>query len=178
MTFEKILTHANLHVGAGISITTTNGMRFINEGIYDLATRYKTARKRATIAQSFVAYEWTNLPAGCLTIIGCTCNGFKYDDFEASYDQIQFPGNCTVTLEYLRAPELVATAGDEPDINALYHYPLALFMAARERQKMFGDEESDSVRLMNEYLTKTNEVHITLNSTKGLRKTMRVPAMI
>lgn len=176
MIFNDLLTQANLHAGRAISAPL--GIRYINEGIMTLAREFDTARKRATATITAEQYVWQDLPAGCLNIIECTVEGFNFTDYTVSYGQIQFAYNVTANIVYLVSPSLITEATGTPDVHEMYHYPLSLFMAARERQRIFGDEEQDAVRLMSEFLGQAASANALLKSMRKDRKTVRVSRLV
>lgn len=176
MQYTDILREANLHRGA--KIDTVLGKWFINQGMQKLATDFPSARKRNTTTLDVAPNVWVDLPAGCLTVIECTVGGVDYDAYEVSFGQIRTQSATTLTLSvvYLTVfPDVVADS-DVPGVPELYHRPLALFIAARDRQRVFADEDTDSVRLMSEFMSAAASANNCLTNAKRTRRILPVAA--
>ena len=174
MQYSDILKEANLLRGAKIDAVL--GKWFINEGMQVLATDYDSACKRNNVALTVPVGTWTDLPAGCLAIIECSASGTPYETYEMSFGQIRTLSSDALTLDltYLTAHPDVVADSDAPGVHELYHRPLALFMAARDRQRVFADEDSDSVRLMAEFASIASRVNTRLTTGKKTRRVLAV----
>lgn len=173
MVYSDILKQANLH--ANLTLDTSVGLWYINDALSLLATDYPSARKRSAVTITAEADTWADLPAGTIRIVECRVDGQDYSDYEASLGQIRFQDAVTAQLQVLLPPNK-QIQDNAPDIHEMYHQPLALYMAARERQRVFADEESDAARLMGEFQRAVQRVDAALTNLKGTRRTMRVGA--
>lgn len=176
MIYSNILKQANLHRGQ--KIDEVLGKWFINEGLQTLATQYDTACKRLDTTLTCPAGEWVDLPVSAIRVLECVQSGTAtpYDAYEASYGQLRAESDVVLDITYLRAPLDVVADSDTPDTHELYHKPLALFMAARDRQRVYADEERDAMRLLNEFNTMATLANARLGSLKGTRRVMKVGA--
>lgn len=177
MIYSDILKQSNLHRGAAVD--TVLGKWFINEGLQTLAIDYDTACRRQTATVVCTAGIWADLPDRCIRIVDCVISGTRvpHDDYAASLGQIQTTTDVTLDLTYLVAPVDVVNDSDVPDVHELFHKTLALFMAARDRQRIFADEESDAMRLMSEFRQMAHAANARLSNLKGTRRTMKAGAL-
>ena len=174
MIYTDILKQANVLRGAKIDAAL--GKWYINEGMQRLATTHDTARKRETGTLVVPANTWTDLPAGCLTVVECAVGGMPYDAIEVSFGQIRTSSSQDLTLElvYLTAYPDVVSDSDVPGVHELYHKPLALFMAARDRKRLMADEENYGDQLMAEFAMMASQVDEVLRNAKRTRRIMAV----
>ena len=172
MIVSTIRKQAQLH--SDLKIAKDVAIMYLNDGVRVLATMYDTACRRATATITAAASVWVDLPANTMRIVECKVDGLDYDFYEASLGQIRFEGSVTnAALTVLTTHPDVATDTDESTIHALYHGPLALYVAARERQRLFADEENDAQRLMSEFYTQAMQANARLCEVKGTRKILR-----
>jgi len=170
MIYSDILKQANTHRGAKIDDVLAKW--YINEALQDLAVKYDTACKRTAATVVCPAGVWVDLPAGCIRIVDVSPAEF----YEASLGQIRTETDTTLTITYLTRGVNVVNNTDAPDVHELYHLPLALFMAGRDRQRVFADEESDAQRLMGEFYRMAADINARLMGLKGTRRTLKAGA--
>lgn len=164
MNVKDIKVQAQLHVSRQIQLQYV--LKFMNEAINNLAIEHDTACKREFMTIKADKNIWYDLPDDCLGIKECTYYGEKYNNYRANHGQIKFGDTGDFEIGYLRYPKMVENETEVPDINGAYHYCLALFVASREIQRLFGDENSDSMRLMQEYYTSKENVNLRLSRMK------------
>lgn len=163
MTGTQILAAANTHT-EGDTISDAQGLALINECILlDLGKDAKvTATALGVPLGSQAANTWAALPAGLLEIFEIAVAGQDTPYYGEMYGQsycgafdirggyIRFPVAGEYTLQYYALPTVLSVLTGTPAINALFHAPMALYVASR--YKSYDDEENkDAQRLMGEY---------------------------
>lgn len=174
MNVKEIKVQSQLHISREINLQYA--LRFINEAINELAIEYDTACKRKFLDIEAIEDTWIDLPQNFLTIIRCLDSyDNKFYDFKVEYGQIKFPYSDKFNIAYLEYPQSCSTETETLDINTAYHYAISLFVAAREKQRLFGNEDTDYVRLMQEYKEKAFKANIRLMRGKKTRRRMKSP---
>ena len=160
MTGTEILAAANLQT-EGDTITDALGLSFINECLMlDMAKDAHVIATQTPIVAT--ADAWYALPADIMEIIEIARDsddvpyyGTKYGEtyrglFDIRDGNISFAESGTYTIKYFKSTAVLAALANTPAINALLHYPIAFYVAAR--WKLYDDEDSqDAKRLMSEY---------------------------
>jgi len=169
LNVKKIREQAQLHISS--KIENQYALRFLNEGLTRIYTDYpKTACKRSFITIEAIKDEWIDIPVDIAGIVRCKKNNLDYGNYTVGYGQVIFNDTGTYTLGILIYPAVLTVETDTPEIPFVYHYCLSLFLAAREKQRLFGDEDSDSVRLMQEFFMSAQAADKMLS---GIKKTPR-----
>jgi hypothetical protein len=160
LTGTEILAHANYHT-EGDTIGDTEGLKYINECLLmDIGLDYGVYDSEDITVSTID--EWIALPTDLLEIFeiaknGCTdpYYGKRYGTFfDGMFDirsgYIRFPVTGVFTIHYFRVPDPIVGLGNTPEVHALLHYPIALYVACR--YKKYDDEDSkDAARLATEY---------------------------
>jgi len=168
MKMKTICTHANLHNGR--EIADPIAILYANEALSMLATLYDSACKRDTSTLGDLAEDtWVDLPEGCINVTRVKVEGYESLTWQASQGQIKFPQSAAsnVTMEYLRKSNDISTIEEVPEISELYHTVLSLFIASRERSRLFGDQESESQRLMGEFHAEAAAADLRIKNQKN-----------
>lgn len=174
MTVDEIRIMAQLKSGRSIDLQVA--MKFINEALDDLAVDYNTACRKKDYKIQAEENKWVDLPQDCVGVVECTQDGYKYDHYVINeHLQIKFETEGTFDIAYLIKYPDVSTKTETPSINNAYHQAIALFVGAREKQRLFGEEDSDSNRLMMEYMTKAKKAHSKLSTMKRTKKISKAP---
>lgn len=174
MLYIDILRQANLHRGQVIDASLGNW--YINEGMQALAVEHDTACKRDYATLVCTGGVWTALPSGCIRVTEAVIGGtyVPYDDYETSFNELRTMSTVDLDITYLTVCDPVVGATGTPAVHSLYHMALALFMAARDRQRVMADEDGDSLRLMAEFYDMAGKANARLASVKGTRRIMKV----
>lgn len=165
MNVEEIKVQAQLQVGTPIQLQYV--IRFINEGLNELAINYTTACKRDNITLNMEKDTWVELPNNFIEEKEIKMNGSKYENYEIENNEIRCSNKGELEISFLRIPDKVTAITDIPGIHVAYHYALALFVATREKTRLFGEEDGESSRIMNEFLIKSNITHNRIKKKRG-----------
>lgn len=149
---------------------------FLNKAIRNIAMNYDTAKKREAITLTATKDEWVDLPNDFIKVYEITdSNGFRYNDYNISDGQIKFYDDGTYSMQYYRLPKDATVETDEPEINVLYHMPCSLFIAAKERAKQFGDNDSKYIEIINDFNMQIAEVDRQLRKQGRRKRNMKAP---
>lgn len=173
MTGKDIRVQAQLH--CDLNIESPYAIRYINEAINQLALEYDTAMNKGFTTITVDNVSWNELPKDVVVIKKVTRDNTAYNSFIVDGNMIRFYDIGTYEIEYLKMPTPLTTETDEPDINSLYHYAIALFVASRERSRLFSDEDNDCLRLMSEFVNNAAKVNVRLSSQKKTRRIIKMP---
>lgn len=165
MNVEEIKVQTQLQISMKIQLQYA--IRFINEGLNELAIAHTTACKRDNFIIDVIKDTWTDLPNDFIEKKEVKLNGVDYKGYEIDDNQIKCDQGGKLEIRYLRLPKPVTSKSDIPEIHLAYHYPLALFVASKEKSRLFGDEDMESVRFMNEFLRKSSMAHSRIRKKGG-----------
>lgn len=173
MNVNDIRIQAQLHHNMPINNQYT--IKYINECMMKLANQYTTACILDHIKVSVLADTPVELPNDLLHIRRVKKSNDKYTDFEIFNNSVVFNEDGEYEIDYFKYPKLVSADTETPSIHMAYHYALALFVASREKSRMFGDEETDSIRLMQEFERACFEAHTSLSRQKRTPRFIKAP---
>lgn len=104
--------------------------------------------------------EWYSLPTGLLEIYEIEKDGDPYygkmygrsyyGDFDIRNNKIRFPYSGTYKLYYWKKASRINLITNPLDIHEFFYEPIALFVAARYKQRQDENNE-DAARLMSEF---------------------------
>ena len=150
MRQSEIRVRAQLHTGAPID--QTHALMFSNECLIALSNLYESVcRKKKDVLENVVANEEVLLPDDCFQLIRVRRNGETYTDYELYGQGVFMEDNGNYQIEYLKEPDPIDVETSTPDVPSAFHPSIALFVAAREKFRLFGEEDVDSIRLMREF---------------------------
>lgn len=152
MNVQEIKVQAQLHMAMQMQLAYC--IRFINECLNELATAYDTACIRDNISLSITEDTWTNISDDLMKLKEIKLNGVKYFDYEIEGNQIRCEDTGTFDINYLRLPNPVIAKTEVPETHSSFHYAIALFVASREKSRLFGEEDTENLRFMNEFIQK------------------------
>lgn len=155
MTIAEIMTHANFL--AATNIKETAARYYMQEAIKKLAMQFASARHYTSIEIVADAYTKYQLPEflhvkNIQSTTEESVRGYHLDQHEG---KIAFsePGTYQVTYSHFPTQSVLTTVlSDPPPIKEVYHICLSYFIAMRHKQNLFGDQDTDVVRLNNEYV--------------------------
>lgn len=164
MNIKEIIELAKFHYGDVIDIG--DGLRLANEAINQIATFCRTGRvlDETTISNA-VKNTWYGLPETLILIEKVTKENEEYEEYEKNNLKIRFENDGTYLIEYKRSPHKVAIESDTPELNEMYHYPIAYYIASRKKY-YFNSEDVDAARLYNEFLMMIKEIDNTLSKNR------------
>ncbi|MBO8161338.1 MAG: hypothetical protein H0Z24_06840 [Thermosipho sp. (in: Bacteria)] len=175
MTGQDIRILAQISIGK--EINKTYATKFLNEGMEILAEKYDTACVKETTTITATKNTWYDLPNGFLKIRKVYKDDDEVlpDNYLVDFDQILFIEDGTYTIEYLRYPNELTVETDTPEIHKAYHKILSYFIASRETSRLFGSENPESARFMQEFEIRAKEIDIKLSSQKRRRRIKTKP---
>ena len=149
MNLEQIRIAAQLHIG--VSMEKPFARRFANEGMMHLCHLFPyTAMKKKKVTLTNVERGVpVELPEGLVYKV--KHRDALYAEFEILDDEIEFNHAGDFVIYYHKRPEPLNAESDVPEIPEAFHPSLALLVAAREKFRLFGEEDVDSIRLMREF---------------------------
>lgn len=157
MTLEEMRISAQLHVG--MPIEQGFARRYANEGLSILANTYDSICRKKKITLTITAGEETELPADCFQLIRLRKWGKPYKAFEVYSTAIFTEDSGEFEIEYLKMPTLLNAESDIPDIPRSFFATIPLFIGAREKFRVFGEEDVDSMRLLQEFYELAREAN-------------------
>ena len=174
MNLEQLRISAQLHIG--VAMEKPFARRYANECITQLCNLYPyTVMKRRKETLENVARDTpVDLPADCYMLYKVKSHGDKYQDFEVFGNEITFADGGTFELEYFKRPDPVNAESDVPEIPEPFHPSISLFMGAREKFRLFGEEDVDSIRLMREF-AETSMLANDMRAKHGRRRIIQAP---
>ena len=171
MNLEDMRIAAQLHVG--ISMEKPFARRFANEAMIQLCNLYpKTVMRKKKENIDAVGGEETTLPQDCYLLTKVKKGDRVETDYEIYGDTLEFERSGTYTIEYLKKPDPLGTESDVPQMPEAFHPSIALFIASREKFRLFGEEDVDSIRLMREF-AETASLANTMVSKHGRRRMIK-----
>lgn len=114
----------------GISVNPLFAVKFINEAMDILSTKYDTAciRDSADVITT-KDYEELEVPFGCVAIKRIEKDGYKYNDYTADKDYMTIRDKGAYTVKFNRKPQEVSSGGETPEINSSYHSIIVFYVA-------------------------------------------------
>lgn len=152
MNLEDLRITAQLHIG--VSMEQPFARRYANEALIQLCNMYPMTvmRKKKAVLTDVVSGEETELPADCYMLYKVKRYGETINEGYELVDQhIEFDANGEYELVYYARPTMLNAESDVPEVPEPFHPCIALFIGAREKFRLFGEEDVDSIRLMREF---------------------------
>ncbi|TCO79131.1 hypothetical protein [Marinisporobacter balticus] len=175
MNVEQIKIQAERN-NEGMAIKNQYVIGSINECIQSvLPNQYESACKRAKITIAAKKDTIIDLPIDLVKVKKMKRANSKYGNFEVFDNQIEFENDGIFDINYLRKPKEITTMTETPEINSAFHYAIALFVAAREKNRLFGSEDVESQRLMSEFLNEAQNANVSVLSQNGTRRIVAMP---
>ena len=165
MNVEEIKIQAQLQICMQIPLQYV--IRFVNEGINELGITYDTACERGTFITDITKDIWIDLPRDFIEAKEVKINGLETKQYEIDNNQIRCSNNGNLEMRFLKLADNVTSKTDIPNIHLAYHYPLTSFVASREKSRLFGDEDNESLRLMNDFFRKSAMAHARIRKKGG-----------
>ena len=175
MNLMDMRIQAQLHIG--VSIDQPFARRYANECLLQLCNMYpRTAmRKKKLLLENVTRGEEVAIPDDCYMLYKVKTHGELYDDYEMFEDHLEFEDSGNFEITYFAKPTPLNAETDVPEVPEAFHPSICLFIGAREKFRLFGEEDVDSIRLMREF-AETAGLASSFISQRGRRRRMiKVP---
>ncbi len=96
--------------------------------------------------------------------------GERMEEYDTENDHFMVKRKGTFAIEYYKTPDGVQSENEHPDLHELYHTALPYFVGAREKTRLFGEQDPHVQRLYGQFLTKIAEVNDKLKNQNRRRR--------
>ena len=174
MNLEQIRISAQTHIG--VPMEQSLARQYANECLTHLCNiyPYTVMKKRRTELNNVERDTPVELPAECYMLYKVKHFGDTYGDYEVFGNEITFAHGGNFELEYFKRPAPLTVESDIPDIPEAFYPCISLFVGAREKFRLFGEEDVDSIRLMREF-AETANLASDMRHKHGRRKRLKAP---
>lgn len=174
MNMKDIRINAQLILG--LTVEMPIAIRYVNEYIERLAEQHQTAAKKKTMTIQAGGIGYVDLPDDLLSVTRMLDEGGNiYNGFIIDHNLIRFMRTGTYTMEYTAYPDLIGAEQEKPDIPRAFYHACAYYIAAKERARLFSDEDQDYMLYLEQADQMAKEADKTLRTKKKTRRFVKAP---
>ena len=94
----------------------------------------------------------------------------RTEDFRAEHNSYKIENPGTYTIEFLTMPSTFDNENDHPGIHELFQAAIPFYVGAREKTRLFGEQDPHVMRMMNEYYMIIEAAHRKLSKQARRRR--------